>query len=127
MLANPMRGEAALGEYKLVVDFNRICTLEAVTKMKMPQPVIAFKMGDFGFSELRTYVRVFLDKPMNDEEVGNLIAGLGQTEVPVPKVLRRKGDPETQLVWVASLALNEAIDAFMAPRTETKENPPLAA
>lgn len=127
MLANPMRGEAALGEYKLVVDFNRICTLEAVTKMKMPQPVIAFKMGDFGFSELRTYVRVFLDKPMSDEEAGNLIATLGQQEVPIPKELRRRGDPAAQLVWVASVALNEAFDGFMAPRTEKSENPPLAA
>lgn len=129
MLPNPLRGEAALGEHKLVVDFNRFCALEAAMKpLKVPDLIARFKVGvDFGFSELRTYVRVFLDKPMTDEEVGDLISAIGQEEIEIPKELRRKGEPSTQLVWVASLRLNDAMDAFLAPRKEVRENPPLAA
>ena len=128
MTANPMRGEVALGEHKLVVDFNRICALEAATKLKMPEPIVAMKLGvNFGFAELRTYVRVFLDKPMTDEEVGNLISELGQEQVTIPKELRRKGEGDTAMVWVASLRLNEAYDAFEAKLAEPRQNPPLAA
>ena len=127
-MANPMRGEAALGDHKLVVTFNRFCTLEGVMDMKVPGLIAMMKTGvNFGFGELRTFVRVFLDKEMSDTEVGDLIETLGMTDIPVPKELRRKGDPDTQQVWLAAHALGEAVDMFLAPLTEKQANPRLAA
>lgn len=131
MAANPMRGEAALGEHKLVVNFNSFCALEAAFKsegLKVPDLVVMVKTGiGFGFTELRTYVRVFLDKPMSDAEVGEFIGSLGMVDVPIPKDLRKKGEAETQQVWAAAVALGDAVDQFLAPQKERKENPPLAA
>lgn len=128
VVASPLCGEAALGEHKLVVNFNTFCALEAATEMKVPDLVVMLKTGiGFGFTELRTFVRVFLDKPMTDAEVGELIGRLGMIDVPIPKDQRRKGEPETQQVWAAASALAQAVDAFLAPPKEAKVNPPLAA
>lgn len=125
---NPMRGEAAFGDHKLIVNFNRFCALEAAMGMKVPALIMMMKTGlDFGFSELRTFTKVFLDKDMTDSEVGELIESVGMIEVPVPKEVRRKNDPETQQVWAASHALGQAIDMFLSPVTEKKANPLRAA
>lgn len=124
-----MYAVSPFGDHKLIVDFNRYCLLEKATGKKMPEPILAFKLGvGFGFEDLRTYIRIFLDKPMTDAEVGDLIASLGQREIPVPKQLRKKGDPETDLVWVAALILDETIDAAKpVVQGQEKVNPPLAA
>jgi hypothetical protein len=128
---NPLHGEAALGEHKLVVNFNTFCSLEAAFKadrLKVPDLIVMLKSGvGFGFTELRTYVRVFLDKPMTDAEVGELITAQGMVDVKVPPELRKAGSPETEKVWAAAVALEEAVDRFLAPKKERKENPPLAA
>ncbi len=125
---NPMRGEAALGEHKLIVDFNGFCSLEAATGMKVPDLVVMFKTGiGFGFGELRQFIQIFLDKPLSEKEVGDLIGELGMIEVPVPVELRKKGEPETAQMWLAAHALGQAMDGFLAPKTEQKENPRKAA
>lgn len=128
MAANPLRGEADLGEHKLIVDFNGFCSLEKAMDLKVPDLVVMLKSGiGFGFSELRTFVRVFLDKPMGDVEVGDLIGRLGMTEVPVPPEMQKKGQPKTMQVWLAADALNAAVDGFLAPQKATSENPLKAA
>lgn len=129
MPVNPLRGEAALGEHKLVVDFNGFCSLEAAMEMKVPDLIAMLKTGvDFGFVELRKFVQVFLDKPMTEKEVGDLIGALGMIEVEVPPELRRDPKkPEKQHVWLAAHALGQAVDGFLTPKKEQKENPPLAA
>lgn len=127
-MINPMRGEAALGEHKLIVNFNRFCALEAVTEKKVPELVVMMKTGiDFGFSELRQFIRHFIDKPMTDEEAGDLIERLGMIEVPIPAEQQRRGEPKTAFVWLASDALGKAIDGFLAPPQAQKENPLKAA
>lgn len=123
---NPMRGEAALGEHKLVVDFNGFCSLEAVTGLKVPDLVVMFKTGvGFGFGELRQFIQVFLDQRLSEKEVGDLIGELGMIEVPVPD--RKKGDPETAQMWLAAHALGQAMDGFLSPVKERQENPRKAA
>lgn len=125
---NPMRGEVALGEHKLVVDFNSFCSLESATGMKVPDLVVMFKTGiGFGFSELRQFIQIFLDKPLSEKEIGDLIGELGMMEVPVPADQRKKGDPETAQIWVAAHALGQAVDGFLSPPREAKENPLKAA
>lgn len=125
---NRMRGEAALGEHKLVVDFNSFCSLEAATSLKVPDLVVMFKTGvGFGFNELRQFVQVFLDEPLSQEEVGELIGDLGMIKVPVPASQRNKGDPATTNMWLAAYALGEAMDGFLAMPKDPPENPLRAA
>lgn len=127
MLANPMRGEAQLGQHKLVVDFNRLCALEAALDRTVPELVVMMRSGvGFGFREMRTYVRAFLEKPMSDEEVGDLISQAGMVEQPVPEG-RRRGGKKTEPTWRAVVALAEALEGFFATQKVANENPPLAA
>lgn len=106
MPANPMRGEAAIGDHKLVIDFNAMCSLEMVTGLKVQQLLGRLETG-LGFIEMRTWVRTFIDKPMTDEEAGNFIGAL---------------TPEPVLEAIAA-----AVEGFFAPAKEAKAENPLKA
>jgi hypothetical protein len=105
-MANQMRGEAAIGDHKLVVDFNGFCSLEIITGLKTEHLIARMEKG-LGFAELRTWVRVFIDKPMSDEDVGDFIGEL---------------TPEPVLQ-----ALATAITGFFAPAKKEKGENPLKA
>lgn len=104
-MANPMRGEAELGDYKLVVNFNGFCTLEGETGLKVPQLISRLETG-LGFADLRTWIWVFIDADMTREQVGDLIGEL--TPDPVLK------------------ALAKAIDGFFSVKKAKAPNPPKA-
>lgn len=128
MLANPMRGEADLAGHKLVVDFNGLCALEKATDRTVPELVVMMRTGvGFGFTEMRTFVRAFVDKPMSEEEVGNLIARAGMVERPIPKDQQAPNGPETEQTWRAAAALAEAFEGFFASQKVANENPRQAA
>lgn len=103
---NPMRGEAALGEHKLVIDFNSLCSLEAALGMNVPQIVLMMDRG-LGFTEIRACVRVFADSDMTLEEAGNLCGDVGHE--------------------AAVDAITTAMQGFFAPKKDTKANPLKAA
>jgi hypothetical protein len=105
--ANSMRGEALLREHTLRVNFNSWCVLEDETGCKVPELLKIMQTG-LGFSEVRTWVRVFIDKPMTDTEAGDLIGEVG---------------------YEATLkALGKAVEGFFAsPKKEKAENPQKAA
>ena len=105
--ANPMRGEALLGEHKLSVTFNDFCNLQGATGMDMTQ--LIEKMGTTLAGDplaLRTWTRVFLVEDKSAEEVGDIIGELG--------------------IEATFGALNKAVDGFFSPMKEKSENPPKA-
>lgn len=103
---NPMRGEAALGEKKLVVDFNGFCSLEAVMAKKVPE-ILAVMDAGLGFSDLRHCVRVFCVDSISTEEAGDLIGAVG---------------------YEAALnAVSTAVSGFFAPQKDKPARPLKAA
>ena len=106
--ANPMKAEAALGEHMLAVTFNGWCSLEGETGNKVPQLLQGLQEG-LSFSELRTWVRVFISEPMSEEEAGEFIQEVG--------------------LELTLKALGKAVDGFFsAPaKKATPENPRKAA
>lgn len=104
--ANPMRGEAPLGEHKLVVDFNGFCSLEGETELKFNELIERLANG-LSFSEMRTWVRVFIDADLDNEQAGELIGQLG--------------------VEASLRAIDVAVDRFFAkPKKGKAPNPPKA-
>ena len=105
---NPLRGEAALGDYTLLVNFNGWCSLEGETGNQVPQLLQGLQEG-LSFSELRTWVRVFISEPMSEEEAGEFIQEVG--------------------LELTLKALGKAVDGFFsAPaKKATPENPRKAA
>lgn len=55
MAPNPMRGEAALGSFTLVFDFNAMCTLERATGLKTAQLLELMQSGEMGFDDVRHF------------------------------------------------------------------------
>lgn len=104
-MPNPMRGEAPLGEHKLVVDFNGWCSLEAATGKKVPELLNEMKAG-LGFADLRTWVRIFLSEPMSAEDVGNLIGAHYEETIK---------------------SMSVAIEGFFSPKKEEEARPRKAA
>lgn len=74
--ANPMRGEVALGDRKLIVTFNTVCALEEVTGRKVLDLVDEMAFG-LGLSDLRQWVQVFVNEPMTLEQVGDWLGEIG--------------------------------------------------
>lgn len=105
-MANPMRGEADLGDRKLVIDFNSMCTLEKATAKKVPEILDMIEKG-LGFCELRTVVQVFASPPMGEDEAGSFIGEVGTQP--------------------ALKALREALEGFFAPPKKEKGENPLKA
>lgn len=104
--ANPMRGEAQLGDKLLRVDFNGWCSLEGEVGAKVPDLLKDLQAG-LGFRELRTWVRVFLVDQMPEDEVGDLIGSEG--------------------IEAAITALRKAIEGFFPPAKKAKTENPLRA
>lgn len=73
-MANPMKGEAALGDLTLCYNFGTFCALEEKTGKKMPELMQAMQEG-IGFSELRDFLWAGLLKhhPQTEEEVVSLL------------------------------------------------------
>lgn len=106
--ANPMRGEAELGEHKLVVNFNGWCIAEAATGRKMNELLRESASDDgLGMGTLRAMVRAFLEKDMTYEETGDLIDSIGLEET--------------------LLALSKAMGGFFSDAAEDKKENPLKA
>lgn len=75
-MTNPMRGEVALGDHKLIVTFNKVCALEDATGRKLLDLVADLQFG-LGFGDIRLWVKVLLDKEMSLEQVGDLLGEIG--------------------------------------------------
>lgn len=106
MASNPMRGEAPLGENKLVLTFNTACALEQETGRNILDLAAQMEFG-FGLADLRQWVRILLDKPMTLEETGDWLGEVG--------------------IEAATLALGEVFKQFFpAPKKGKDKNPPKA-
>lgn len=77
-MANPLKGEAALGEITLAYNFGAFCALEDKTGKKVPELMQMLQEG-IGFSELRDFLWAGLLKyhPQSQEEVVALLDDLG--------------------------------------------------
>lgn len=125
MMANPMRGEAMLGEHKLVCDFNGWCSLEAATGRTVPELIAMMKSGvGFGYREMRTFVRCFSESQMTEAEAGDLISSLGMIEI---EETLANGKKRKSKVWAAAEALGKAVEGFFAPPKEIGDRPLKAA
>lgn len=108
-MANPMKGEAQLGDYTITFNFGAFCALEEKTGMKMPV-LLAILQEGLGFSELRDFAWAGLkaNHPgMTDETVEKLVDEVG--------------------FEVAALAIGKAATAFFGSQKEKVKNPPKAA
>lgn len=107
-MANQNKGEAELGAYCLVFDYNAICTLEVRTGLKLHALLMMMKT-DLGFCDLRNFVWAGLrakHEEITTEKAGEIIGEFGY-----------QGSAE---------AVSKALDGFFAPQREEKvENPPL--
>jgi hypothetical protein len=54
-MANPLKGEAPLGDYTLAFNFGAFCQLEQRAGMTMPQLLVTMAHG-LGFGQLRDFV-----------------------------------------------------------------------
>jgi hypothetical protein len=110
MTANPLRGEADFGGRKLVIDFNGFCRLEVETGKKVVDLLSDFDTG-LGFSDLRSWLRVFVQPEPSDEEVEQMVTADG-----------------VEAGYRAALkAIAESMAGFMAKPKAEKENPRKAA
>ena len=108
-MANPMKGEAQLGDYTLTFNFGVFCSLEVKAGMKMPQLLTALGEG-LGFGELRDFVWAGLQpkhEGITDEGVAQLIDETG--------------------FEVAAAAVGKAVSGFFGSQKEKAKNPPKAA
>lgn len=106
MAANPMRGEAQLGDRKLVLTFNTACALEHETGRTILDLAGQMEYG-FGLADLRQWIRVLVDKDMTLEEVGDWLGEVGI-------------EPATE-------ALGAVFSQFFPPPKKVKDpNPPKA-
>jgi hypothetical protein len=108
-MANPMKGEAKLGEFTLAFNFGAFCALEEKTGQKMPVLVQMMQEG-LGFCELRDFAWAGLlehNPGIKDEDVKRLIDEVG--------------------FEAASGAIGKAVAAFFSSQKEKVKNPPKAA
>jgi hypothetical protein len=108
-MANPMKGEAHLGDYTLTFNFGAFCALEEKTGNKMPV-LLAMLQDGLGFTELRDFAWAGLQAKhpgLSNEEVSSLIDDTG--------------------FEAAALAIGKAVTAFFGSQKEKAKNPPKAA
>lgn len=78
-MANPMKGEADLGDRTLRVNFNSWCVAEAALGLKVPDILALISGEGLGFDDLRRLVKSFLvgGETMSLEQVGDFIGEVG--------------------------------------------------
>jgi hypothetical protein len=113
---NPLRGEGEIGGRKLVVDFNSLCALEAVTGYKVPD-LLALAETGLGFHELRTWFGVFLVDDLSPKEVGDLVGA---------EIAAADGEKFMDRMKVVQMKLSVPIEGFFGPPQETGGDPPPA-
>ena len=109
-MANPMKGEAPLGEYTLTINFGVFCALEDEMG-KNTDEILGLMLNGLTFTQLRTVIRASL-QPQHPG-------------IPVDEV-------ETAIDTVggympAYLALGKAIKAYTGEQKAKAKNPPKAA
>lgn len=108
-MANPMRGEARLGEFTLAFNFGAFCELEEKTGQKMPQLLGALSDG-LGFAQLRDFVWAGLRTNHRDIDEERVLALLDE-----------------QGYEAAGSAVGKAVTAFFGASSKAKDkNPPKA-
>lgn len=108
-MANPMKGEAQLGDYTLTFNFGAFCALEEKTGKKMPV-LLSMLQDGLGFGELRDFVWAGLQKNhpgMTSEQVTELVDEVG--------------------FEAAAAAIGKSATAFFGTQKEKVKNPPKAA
>lgn len=109
-MANPLKGEAKLGEYTLTINFGVFCALEEEMGMDTDS-ILELLMKGMSFSQLRTVISVALQEKHSGislEEVGAAIDAVGGYKS-------------------AYLALGKAIKSYSGEAEEKDENPRKAA
>lgn len=102
-MANPLKGEARIGDSLIRVDFNALCELEGATGKAVPELLAQFDAG-LGFTDLRSWIGVLLVDAIPSEAVGELIGSHG---------------------YEASLAaLAECLAGFFSPKEKEKDGNP---
>lgn len=111
--ANPMLGEADLGERTIRVNFNTWCIAEGALGLKVPDILALIQSEGLGFDDLRRLVRSFLvgGAKMTLEEVGDFIGEVG---------LDATGE-------AVKVALERFFPAPQADNEESADRPPKAA
>jgi hypothetical protein len=107
-MANPVKGEAQLGEYTLAFNFGAFCELEDKTDLKMPQ-LLQSLMDGLGFKELRDFVWA-----------GLLTHHCGISDEAILAVLDEHG------FEASASAVGKAVTAFFGAQKEKGKNPPKA-
>jgi hypothetical protein len=108
-MANPLKGEARLGECTLAFNFGAFCELEEKTGKKMPQLLEAINNG-LGFSELRDFVWAGLQTNHK-----------GATDADTAALLDEHG------FQAGAEAVAKAVTAFFGSQKAKGKNPPKAA
>jgi hypothetical protein len=108
-MANPMKGEAQLGDFTLTFNFGAFCSLEVKAGKKMPVLLQMLQEG-LGFGELRDFAWAGLQAKhpgMTDEAVIDLVDEVG--------------------FEAAAVAIGKAVSEFFGSQKEKGKNPPKAA
>ena len=107
-MANPMKGEARLGDLTLAFNFGAFCELEERRGKKLAALLQMMQEG-LGFSELRDFAWAGLQKHHR-----------GITDEDVIKVIDEVG------FETAAEAVGKAVTAFFSTQKEKAKNPPSA-
>jgi len=108
-MANPVKGEAQLGDYTLAFNFGTFCALEERTNKKVPQLLESMSTG-LGFGELRDFVVEGLRLHHRDA-----------TEADALKLIEEAGYNK------AGTAVAKAVAGFFGEQRAKDKNPPKAA
>jgi len=109
-MANPLKGEAKLGDYTLTINFGVFCELEGEMKLRTEE-IIGLMVNGLTFTQLRTIIHAALEERhpgVSLKEVGDAIDAAGGYQG-------------------ACEALSEALRAYTGDEEEKDENPPKAA
>jgi len=104
-MANPMKGEARLGDYTLAFNFGTFCAIEEKTGKKMPE-LLQDIMTGLGFGQMRDFVHF-----------GLLAHHPSTTEEDALKVLDEVG------YKTAALAVSKAVGGFFGEQKEKGSRP----
>lgn len=106
-MANPLKGEAQLGDLTLCFQFGTFIELEQKTGKKMPQLMMILQEG-LGFEELRDFTWAGLREhhPMTDEQVVEVL-----NEIPFQ---------------TAAAAIAKAVTGYSDQQKAKAKNPPKA-